>query len=244
MAIARPDPRRYTIIRGRELTMENRLREWREKAKISMNQLATAVGTTAATISRLETGERSLTKEWAERIAPILDVRPAALILSEAELNSIRSDNFAQISPQSVRVVGSVQAGAWAEAVEWDVSQSYAVYWPGLEGYSPSEAYGLEVRGTSMNEIYPEGSVAICIPLLSLNRDIGRLERVHVETIRGGEVEATIKEYRLDDDGRVWLWPRSTDPRWQQPVHYTPEAGDDSVEVVIKGVVVGSYRPE
>lgn len=52
----------------------NRIRELREKAGLSAERLADRVGTTQATISRLETGARRLTVSWMRRIADALQV--------------------------------------------------------------------------------------------------------------------------------------------------------------------------
>lgn len=58
----------------------NRIRELREKAGLSAERLADRVGTTQATISRLETGARRLTVSWMRRITDALQVRPEELI--------------------------------------------------------------------------------------------------------------------------------------------------------------------
>jgi hypothetical protein len=54
-------------------------------------------------------------------------------------------------------------------------------------------------------------------------------------------VEATLKEYVVDEKGVAWLWPRSTHPEHQQPISY---AGDGVEEVVVVGIVVGAYIME
>lgn len=51
----------------------NRLRLAREQRGISQRDLGKAMGVSAATISRYETGERKLTVEAAKRIANVLD---------------------------------------------------------------------------------------------------------------------------------------------------------------------------
>lgn len=50
--------------------MTNRLREFREAAGLSQDELADRVGSSFQQISKLERGERKLTREWAERLAP------------------------------------------------------------------------------------------------------------------------------------------------------------------------------
>jgi transcriptional regulator with XRE-family HTH domain len=58
----------------------NRIRELREAKALTQEQVATAAGTDKTMIGRLEKGERRLTQQWMERIAPALGVSPAALI--------------------------------------------------------------------------------------------------------------------------------------------------------------------
>lgn len=58
----------------------NCIRELREARGMTLEELATLVGTTEAQLSRLETGERQLTEVWMRRIAPRLGVEPADLL--------------------------------------------------------------------------------------------------------------------------------------------------------------------
>ena len=75
-------------------------------------------------------------------------------------------------------------------------------------------------------------------------------------------IEATVKEYVVDDDGQVWLWPRSSHPEYQQPFllkeridrdmgseanstetdNRYREVYADDFEIV--ALVIGSYRRE
>jgi transcriptional regulator with XRE-family HTH domain len=60
--------------------MSNHIRRLRKKAGLTLEQLADKTETTAQQISRLEKGDRKLTQDWMEVIAPALGVVPAALI--------------------------------------------------------------------------------------------------------------------------------------------------------------------
>lgn len=60
--------------------LPNRIREWRERRDLTQDALAEASGTSKMQISRLERGERRLTQGWMERIAAVLDCRPADLL--------------------------------------------------------------------------------------------------------------------------------------------------------------------
>lgn len=82
----------------------NRIREIREAAGLSSDELAEMVGTTGATIRRLETGARELTLAWMRKISEALKVTPGDLIATAAvaeiadEVEGITSKDV----PQSV----------------------------------------------------------------------------------------------------------------------------------------------
>lgn len=144
-------------------------------------------------------------------------------------------------SPTSIWVTGDVQAGAFRQAIEWDQSEWYPVDVP-VPARFRGRAKALEVRGTSMNVDYPEGSVAIWVDMLDFRPPQSGDDVVVYSICQDDLVEATIKEYRVDDDGTRWLWPRSHDPLHQAPVNIrTP--GDRVKEIMIQGLVIGSYRP-
>jgi transcriptional regulator with XRE-family HTH domain len=65
--------------------MANRIKELREKRGLTLQQVADVAGTTIQQIGRLENGKRRLTEDWMRRIAPALDVHPAALLLEFSE---------------------------------------------------------------------------------------------------------------------------------------------------------------
>ncbi len=59
------------------------LRTQRRKIGLSQSDLALLVGTTQPQIMRLENGDRKFTKEWAERIAPHLNVTAQELLFED-----------------------------------------------------------------------------------------------------------------------------------------------------------------
>ena len=58
----------------------NRIAEWREKRGMGQQELADLVGSTQATISRLEKNKQDLTLEWMLRLAPALGCNPVDLL--------------------------------------------------------------------------------------------------------------------------------------------------------------------
>ena len=62
----------------------NGIRQRREALGLTQAQLAERVATSQPQIRRLEAGERQLTKEWAERLAPHLGMSPSELMFGSA----------------------------------------------------------------------------------------------------------------------------------------------------------------
>lgn len=144
-------------------------------------------------------------------------------------------------SPTSVWVSGEAQAGTWRVFVEWDQSMWYAVDVP-VPTRLRTSARAMQVGGRSMDLVYQPGDVVLWAACYDF-RAPKNLDRVVVYRTRtDGMIEATIKEYREDATGR-WLWPRSSDPTFQEPINLDQRLNDiTSIEIV--GIIVGSYRAE
>lgn len=172
-----------------------------------------------------------------------LDMRTYAKLARTAEvpLHRLTGDVPEPPSPTAVWVVGTVEAGAFKEAVEWDRSKWYAVDVPVPERFR-RKAKALEVRGYSMDLEYKPGAVVIWVDFLDYRPPRNEDHVIVYSRHRDGTIEATVKELRVNDEGQRWLWPRSTKPEHQQPVNIeTPPEGIESIE--IKGIVIGDYRP-
>ena len=144
----------------------------------------------------------------------------------------------------TIPVIGYVQAGLWQEARQWEVSDFKPIYMPVDDKYKGKRIYALEVRGNSMNLLYPSGSCVICISVEDYVDIAGSIEsgkRVVVQRKNplDGTIEATVKEYNKTKAGD-FLMPKSTDPS------FMPIRTDDGSagEVKITGVVIGSFRNE
>lgn len=59
---------------------QNHLQAWREHNRMTQQQLADKVGTTAGVISLLEAGERGLSAKWLRKLAPHLNTTPGRLL--------------------------------------------------------------------------------------------------------------------------------------------------------------------
>jgi len=163
-----------------------------------------------------------------------------------------------------VNVIGKVQAGEWVEAFEWPETDWYAIDSPTDERFNGVRRFALEVRGPSMNQVYAEGDIVICVRYNDVGREPRTKERVVVQRVNDqGMIEATIKEFVTDEDGAVWLWPRSSHPEFQQPFLLKERPSSESSrdaratqaseqgfrevyadEFEIIALVIGSYRRE
>lgn len=70
-----------TMPKKRDYTATNRLKELRQAAGVTLQDLADALNTTTAQIHRLETGDRQMTLRWMQRLAVALGVTPADMLL-------------------------------------------------------------------------------------------------------------------------------------------------------------------
>lgn len=196
------------------------------------------------------------------KLAIALRVPPSYFLDVATDVTAAASNTA--VSLGTVHVRGAVQAGVWSEATEWPSDEWYAVTVPLSVKYMDAEKFGLEVRGTSMDRLYPDGTVVIAVKFSDIGRNPRPGERVVVLRRNTAGVEATLKEYALDERGRHVLWPRSSDPEFQVPFVLTGDlpmsAGDEMIpkiaraaalprdiapdDIIISALVIGSYRPE
>lgn len=171
-----------------------------------------------------------------------LDPRTYAKLARTAEVPVWRlsGDQPEAPSPTSIWVSGHVQAGDFREAVEWDRSRWYPVDVPIPDRFRRL-AKALEVRGSSMDLEYREGAVVIWVDFLDFRPPRHDDHVIVYAYCRDGNIEATVKELRVDDAGKRWLWPRSSKPEHQMPID--PDSPPEKVESIeIKGIVIGDYR--
>lgn len=127
-----------------------------------------------------------------------------------------------QQEPREVPVIGMAGAGNWLEAIEH--AASYLTV-PGQIGDAGS--FAVEVSGQSMNQMLPEGSLALVDP------HDRSLYNGRIYLLRNDDGEATIKRYRTDPSR---FEPVSDDPSFQ-PF----EIGSTNFEVIGR-VVSGHTR--
>lgn len=219
----------------------DRLKEARIAAGYATaKQSAEAMGVSVSTYIHHENGTRGYPASRAERYARFFKTTPEWLLYGR--LNVVENTKAASLGPQ-IYVQGAVAAGVFKERMEYDQAD-----WEVFTGAPEidalvSQRFGLRVVGSSMDLLYPPGTILECVRYWG--RDpIPNGKRVIVQRVRlDGGIETTVKEYQQADDGVVWLVPRSTKPEFQSPIRCDqPEAGIKRVEVI--AIVVASIRRE
>ena len=210
--------------------MKNRIKEIRLQKNMTTNDVAERAGTTFQQVSRLERGERSLDTEWMEKISKALSVQPVELLPLEWQPKGINTIN----------VVGHVQAGLWQEAAQWDPCDFYQIATPNYQEYKKKHLYGLEVKGESMNQVFPNGTCVVCVPIDEWDETIenGKYVIVERKNPKNSSIEATVKKYIKNESG-IYLVPQSSDPSFS-----SIKVDETTGESAITGVVVGSFRKE
>lgn len=145
----------------------------------------------------------------------------------------------------NIHVRGAVQAGYFTEAAEWPRDDWENISLPRPDGHK--SYFGLRVKGPSMNLIYPEGTILVCVPMYDYHDMLENGDHVIVQRWDAGMVEATVKELKRAEDGSTWLWPRSDHPEYQMPIALPANNGDHSDymgtnDIRVVAVVVADYR--
>ena len=215
----------------------NHLRDYRERLDLTQTQLAEMVGTSVQNISRLERGDRQLSRKWAERIAPHLSAKPEDLIFRPA---SDSMEDSVPISPGRVPYGGRVNAGYFLTIDEFNQDLGdhlVPASVPRHPGYPQLPQTAWKVIGDSMDQAgFIEGMWAVAAPYLDYIDKIGELDNgnyVIVERRRfgGGEIERTVKEVQFARRG-MRLVPRSSNPDYKEFFIDLDDGADNDVEEV------------
>lgn len=151
--------------------------------KVTQKTLADVAGLPSqSAISNVYKGKRRLQIGEAKRLKDFLG------IVDEPEV-------------QWVPVIGLASAGYWQEAIHTPVRQ-----FPVPRGTAGRRAFGVEIKGDSMNRLLPEGGWAVIDP------DLTDLFAGRVYLIQNDDDEATVKRY-CGDPAR--FEPVSDNPEYQ-----------------------------
>ena len=126
--------------------MKNRLRELRKALGLTLNDVASAAGTSNQQLGMLERGERRLTVEWMQKLAPVLRVAPRDLLPDAGQVRLIPVVGYVGAGAQ-IFSIDDHQKGAGLDEVEAPVL--------GL----PSSTVAVRVRGRSMEPAFYPGDL-------------------------------------------------------------------------------------
>jgi SOS-response transcriptional repressor LexA len=144
---------------------------------------------------------------------------------------------------QELPIVGPIQAGAWLALDE--TVQDEPIFFTAVADrrYPHARQWLREVRGDSMNAkgIMP-GDLAHIVDLTEagINLNTGMVVEVTRTRAGGALREITLKEVEISPDG-VRLWPRSTNPRWADPLMLDDGSGAD-IEVQVTGLLLQAIK--
>ncbi|AGF74116.1 putative prophage repressor [Bartonella australis AUST/NH1] len=205
----------------------NIIRKLRKELGLTQVQLAEKVGTTQPQIKRLELSERKLTKEWAEKLALHLGVKPSDLLFP--------NEGRASHSIGMIPVIGRVAASAWMSVEDMDFGFDDIEYVPCTTEYPIHFQFALKVDGNCLNKIARNGDQLICLDVIKSGVNVEPNDLVIVERSRfnGQMVERTAKRIRQTTNG-FELWPESTEPNHQEPIKVNGVADGEEIRIIGK----------
>jgi repressor LexA len=208
---------------------KNNIRALREKTGLTQTALAAKVGISTSYLSNIEQFKRRTNSDTLARIGEVLG----------ASMSSIVDVSGATLV---VTVSSSCQAGAWFEGCEWPPEDRYEVTVLDIGNYVGIERHASEIRGGSMNKVYPDGSIIVWVAMQDIKEPLvpGKRYTLHA-TAKDGTLEHTVKSFTRDRSGREWFFQESDDPNYQVPTEYV--AGEDGAPIVV-GRVIMSMRSE
>lgn len=156
----------------------------------------------------------------------------------------VANDPFMGGDRSELPIRDRIQAGAWLAAD--DTAQTFRTFPAARDGrYPTANQWISEVTGDSMNllSIF-DGDYVHCVDANDIGYHPRHGDVVEVERLRhgGAERELTLKQIEMTATGFV-LAPRSTNPRWQEPLRLGDGLNEgDDYEVRIRALVVTTMR--
>jgi transcriptional regulator with XRE-family HTH domain len=144
---------------------------------------------------------------------------------------------------ESMIIRDRVQAGAWLMADDSDQGEPRRHAFARDPRFPHADQWLSEVVGDSVDRLgIFSGDLVHCVDVEDSGWSVQSGAIVEIERLRfdGAERELSIKQVEVTPQG-VLFWPRSSNPRWQEPLSLT-DGADDDVVVRIRGLVVQSIR--
>ncbi|MBZ9600712.1 LexA family protein [Phyllobacterium chamaecytisi] len=226
-----------SMIDAMDSSLQKRVRQRMDHLGLNALQAAKAAGLGASFVRDILRGKTK--SPSAENLAKLAE----ALKTSTEFLLGANDDNVetVEIPVVGLPVISEINAGTWLEVTVFEGEQEpHHIPVARDPRFPRARQYALLVRGDSMDLEYPDGTYVTCVDYWDAGVEIASGMRVHVERRMGGGqfVEITVKAIERTGE-QFFLVPKSSNDKWQ-PI---PIDGDETTEVIIKGVVTGGYRP-
>lgn len=198
------------------------------------------MGVGISTYVQHENGGRGIPAGRALKYGRFFGVRPEWLLYARGDRDAPKHEPELTMLP----VYARIQAGAWLAIDDYDQGEEQQMMSAALDPrYPHARQYLREVQGDSMNArgVNP-GDYAHIVDFGEAGANLNTGMVVEVTRSRDGGMlrEITLKEAEVGPGGVV-LWPRSTNPRWKDPVPLEADDGTD-VEVQVTGILLAIIR--
>jgi transcriptional regulator with XRE-family HTH domain len=182
--------------------MKNKIRQIRKAKRLTLEQVAQAAGTSNQMIGMLERGDRTLSVDWLERIAPVLGVSAVELLDHDEE--------------RKIPVVGYAGAGFRILPIDDHMKGAGLDYIDAPPGLASRSAVAVIVRGYSMIPVLEEGDVIYYDEKTEGNFDslIGRLCVVQCD-----DGATYVKQIKKSGD-HYWLHSHNADPVFPEGISW------------------------
>lgn len=152
-----------------------------------------------------------------------------------------------QVVPHFLSVRYRAQAGLWYEVDgDHEIEQVSHPVVPDPR-YAEWPQWLELVVGDSANKRIGDGEYAHVVDAIEMGfaPKTGKWVVVERRRAQGAIRERTIKQIEVTPEGEVLLCPRSTNPKWSEPISLTAGTKEgEEIEVEIVGLVIGKYDPE
>lgn len=128
--------------------MVNRIKELRQRRRLSQQKLADRLHAHRQTVAKLEGGDMQLTADWMGRIAAVLDVAPRDLI-----------DDQGSLTVPLTHIAASAFSETGPDAFDLAAPHRRLEAPPGLK--NPEECFAAAVADDHASRLYPQGSTLI-----------------------------------------------------------------------------------
>ncbi|NTG00068.1 helix-turn-helix domain-containing protein [Agrobacterium rhizogenes] len=221
---------------GPPMELNQRIFTARDRAKMTQQQLADAVGKTRGAVAQWEKGDVVPRRATLEAIAKATKVN---LIWLERG----GDEAFSDMGPDNPRqmvglpVVGEVSAGVWREGASY-----YERRYEPVASSPEYPGYGqrlYKVVGDSINRVADTGEYLHCVELHRGGIQPEHGDLVIVQRSQHGRAEYTAKQM-IWKDGRWVLRPLSDNPDWQDDIELD---GDDDTVIQVTDLVIAKWSP-